>query len=122
MTQPGKDPSGAVLELTVRENLLGREDPKLEEALRSAIQASGKVRVLLRMEGFRHLDPEGMLQQLSFLKPHLSDIPRVAVVGNRVWIKSWVQMAGVFFGSTEVRYFDMKEAKDARQWVAGREG
>jgi hypothetical protein len=37
------------------------------------------------------MEPEALLEKLKFARDHPGDIERMAVLSDRVWIKSWVK-------------------------------
>ncbi len=105
-----------VVALQVSEDTSSQEMAQMTEAVRRAIMEWGRIRVLLEVDGFRHMDPEGLLAKLGFLMTHAGEIERMAVVCRRVWIKAWLQAGGLETPS-EVRVFDVSETGDAWLWI-----
>jgi hypothetical protein len=94
-----------------------REDVhRMSGIMAEAIAASGKIRILIEIEGFRHMEPEALLEKLKFAKDHAGNIERMAVLSDRVWIKSWVKVGGLLT-HTEVEHFDRSEREAAWEWV-----
>ncbi|MCG8511193.1 MAG: STAS/SEC14 domain-containing protein, partial [Rhodospirillales bacterium] len=54
---------------------------------------------------------------LKFDLKHFNDIERLAMVGDRKWEQGMAAFCKPFTTAT-VRYFDVKDMDDARQWVA----
>ena len=108
--------SGKVLELKIYGMLSDRETEQIDRLIAAHAAESGGTKLLLDIEGFPNMDPEGLLENLKFLRTHEMRLSRVAVVSNRVWIKSWVLLGGLFLQS-QVRYFDRSERIAARQWL-----
>jgi hypothetical protein len=47
---------------------------------------------------------------------HARDIERMAVLSDRVWIKSWVKVGGLL-AHTESKHFDRSEIEAAWKWL-----
>jgi len=60
--------------------------------------------------------PETLLEKLKFAKDHAGNIERMAVLSDRVWIKSWLKVGGLLT-HTEVEHFDRSEMEAAWEWV-----
>lgn len=73
-------------------------------------------RVVLEIEGFRHMEPERLVSTLAFLEPFATKLDRIAILGARIWIKSWILVGGFPFAGT-VAYFDRTESERAWAWV-----
>lgn len=73
----------------------------------------------MEIEGFRHMEPDALLEKLRFAGEHARDIERMAVVSDRTWIKSWVKISGLLtlLTHTEVADFDISEMEAAWKWV-----
>jgi hypothetical protein len=82
------------------------------------IGSTGNVRLLIEIEGFRHMEPEVLLEKLRFATEHARKIDRMAVLSNRIWIKSWVKVGGLITDA-ELEYFDRYEMGAAWEWVRG---
>ncbi len=106
----------SVVALQVAEEATSEETARMAEALRRAVLEWGRIRVLVEVEGFRHMDPDGLQEKLSFVTAHGAAIERMALVCRRVWIKAWHQ-AGGWVTPIEVRVFDAAQAGDAWQWI-----
>jgi hypothetical protein len=81
------------------------------------IAVSTKIRLLVDIEGFRHMEPEDLFENLKFARDHAGDIERMAVLSDRVWIKSWLKL-GALQTNTEVEHFDRSEIEAAWEWLA----
>jgi len=108
--------SGNVLGFKIGEDTTDEEVRDMDTIMSATIAASGKIRLLVEVAGFRHMEPDFLLEKLKFATDHAGEIERMAVLGNRVWIKSWV-MVGALSTHTEVVYFDRTDVEAAWQWV-----
>ena len=108
--------SGNVLGFKIGEDINGEDICDMSRIMSETIAASGKIRLLIEIEGFRHMEPEALLEKLRFAGDHAKEIERMAVLSNRVWIKSWVKVGGLITDS-EVEHFDRSEMEAAWKWV-----
>ena len=108
--------SGKVLGFKISDKITGEDVHRMGAIMAEAIAASGKIRLLIEIEGFRHMEPEALLEKLKFAKDHAGNIERMAVLSDRVWIKSWLKVGGLLT-HTEVEHFDRSEMEAAWEWV-----
>ena len=113
------------------ENVLGfRFDGKLSEfdyttvlipELERAMNDHQKVRILLKIEGFRSWRP-GECWEAFRQWPGLDGIDRIAIVGGERWREWMNRMPSLFIGFSgiDVRYFPESRHRDAWGWL--REG
>ncbi|MGE0711785.1 MAG: DJ-1/PfpI/YhbO family deglycase/protease [Planctomycetota bacterium] len=87
--------------------------PRLEAQLETA----GRLRALIRLEGFRGWAASGIAAELRFDLRHRKDFDRIAVVGEGKLQEWGTKLSRPFFGG-EVRYFEQIAA--ARAWIAER--
>lgn len=108
-----------VLGFKIGENVTGQDVHEMGKMMSEAIAASGRIRLLMEIEGFRHMEPDALLEKLKFAKDHARDIERMAVVSDRTWIKSWVKVGGLLalLTHTEVEHFNRSEMDAAWEWV-----
>jgi hypothetical protein len=111
-----KESSGSIIAIIVSDGISGEDLREINHALRGAISRYGKIRLLVEIEGFRHLEPDALLEKLRFARDHAQDIERMAVVSSRVWIKSWVKVGGLAVHA-DVEYFDRSEIEAAWTWI-----
>jgi hypothetical protein len=105
-----------VLGFKIGEDVTGEDVRSMSRIMSETIAASGKIRLLVEIEGFRHMEPEVLLEKLRFVGDHAVEIERMAVLSNRVWIKSWVKIGGLIT-KAEVEHFDRSEMEAAWKWV-----
>ncbi|MGO9312590.1 MAG: STAS/SEC14 domain-containing protein [Syntrophobacteraceae bacterium] len=108
--------SGKLLGFKISDGVTGEEVRQIGAIMAEEIAASGKIRLLVEIEGFRHMEPEALLEKLKFAREHAKDIERIAVLSDRVWIKSWVKVGGLLTHN-EVEHFDRSEIEAAWKWL-----
>ena len=108
--------SGKLLGFKISDGITGEDVRQLSKIMCEAISVSGKIRLLIEIEGFRHMEPEALVEKLKFAMDHARDIERMAVLSDRVWIKSWVKVGGLLT-QTETKHFDRSEIEAAWKWL-----
>ncbi len=108
--------SGNVLGFKIGEDITGEDIRDMGRIMSETIAASGMIRPLIEIEGFRHIRPEALLEKLRFVRDHATEIERMAVLSNELWIKAWVKIGGLL-AHTEVEHFDRSEMEAAWEWV-----
>jgi len=76
----------------------------------------GKLRVLFDMMGFHGWDAAAFWQDIKFDLKHITDIERLAMVGDNKWQQHLATFCMPFTKAT-VRYFDHTTAAAARKWL-----
>ena len=108
--------SGKLLGFKIGDGVTGEDVRQIGAIMAAEIAASGKIQLLVEIEGFRHMEPEALLEKLKFARDHAKDIERIAVLSDRVWIKSWVKVSGLLTHA-EVEHFDRSEIEAAWKWL-----
>jgi len=108
--------TGNVFGFKIGEDTTGVDVLDMSRIISETIAQYGKIRLLIEIEGFRHMEPEFLLEKLRFAREHAREIERMAVLSNRVWIKSWVKVGGQLT-QTDVEYFDRSEMEAAWKWI-----
>jgi hypothetical protein len=108
--------SGKLLGFKISDGVTGEDVRQIGSIMAEEIAASGKIRLLVEIEGFRHMEPEALLEKLKFAKDHVKDIERIAVLSDRVWIKSWMKVGGLL-PHTQEEHFDRSEIQAAWKWL-----
>jgi hypothetical protein len=86
-------------------------------ALEAAIEAHGKIRMLAQFHDFHGWDLHAMWDDTKFAAKHLTEIERIALVGEKTWEK-WMAKVCRPFTLAKIRYFDVAEIDQAWEWIA----
>ena len=108
--------SGKTLGFKISDKITDEDVHHMGDIMAEAVAASGRIRLLVEIEGFRHMEPEALLEKLKFARDYAGDIERMAVLSDRVWIKAWVKVGGLL-AHTEVEHFDRSELAAAWEWL-----
>jgi SpoIIAA-like len=87
--------------------------PAFDERL---ARASGPLRVLLELRGFRGWELPAFWEELKFDIAHRRAFRRIAVAGDRRW-QAWGTWLSRPLFRAEMRYFDRSRMEDARLWL-----
>lgn len=108
--------SGNVIGFKIGDHITTEDVHAMSSFMADAIAASGKIRLLIEIEGFRHMDVEALLEKLKFARDHSQDIERIALVSDRTWIKAWFKVGGLFTHA-EGEHFNRSDMEAAWGWV-----
>jgi len=81
-----------------------------------AVRAHGKVRMLVQMQDFHGWTLGAALKDKQFGLQHLSNIERLALVGETRWEVGMALFCEPFTNA-KVRYFDETKADEATTWI-----
>ena len=84
--------------------------------LKVAIKEHGMVNILVRLPEMARPEAGAVDDRLRFVKEHINDIERYAIVGDHKKIKVISSIADKLIG-IDIRYFSLDEEKEAREWV-----
>ncbi|HEY3861934.1 MAG TPA: STAS/SEC14 domain-containing protein [Verrucomicrobiae bacterium] len=86
--------------------------PEFEEAARRI----GKFRVLFVMDDFHGWETDAVWDEIKFDLKHVTDIERMAMVGDKKWEKNLTAFCKPF-STAKIRYFDQTAAVEAQAWL-----
>lgn len=107
---------GPVLGYEIEGALPGDEYGELVGEVRSAVSAYGSVRLLFRMPGLPGTEISANDDRFHFVKDHLGDIERLAVVGEHKGLE-WLVRAADKLTGTDIKHFPPDGEDVAWVWV-----
>ena len=81
------------------------------------VRVNGKLDVLFDMRGFHGWNLGALWADTKFALHHFSEMKKLAMIGD----KRWEEGMAVFckpFTTAVIKYFDQKDAAEARKWLA----
>lgn len=93
-----------------------KQKKQISETLEEKITAFGNIRLLLVIDPAGVSDHESLLEEMNFVKLFSDKVERLAVVGDRVWEKTWIALFGLF-ARIPSEYFDRSQIKTAWHWI-----
>ena len=96
---------------------LGKEDYEhFVPLVEKRIAEQGKLRLLVEMHDFHGWEMAALWEDIKFDAKHWRDIERLALVGETKWEKGMAVFCKPFT-TAKVRYFDVADMDQARQWI-----
>lgn len=111
-----EEADGKVLVLNLTGKLVKEDYAQFTPEVEQAVQAHGKVRILVRIHNFHGWKMSAVWEDTKFGLHHFRDIERLALVGESRW-EAGMAVFCKPFTTAKVRYFDQSEDKEARAWI-----
>jgi hypothetical protein len=111
-----ESPVGKIVTLKFRETLRKKDFDEFVPRIEGLMGNNSKIRLVVELHDFKGWTAGALWEDIKFADRHFSDIKRLAVVGDTRWEKGVTLFVKPFI-KAEVRYFDMKEADQASQWI-----
>jgi SpoIIAA-like len=111
-----KEGSGNILAFKIAGGMTKKPKEQICKVLEKQIRESGKIRLLLVIESQKIMDAESLLFDLDFTLTYTDKIERMAIIGNKVWEKTWSALFGLF-SHIQTQYFDRSQIKAAWKWI-----
>ena len=70
--------SGNVLGFKIGEDVTGEDIHDMGRIMSEAITVSGNIRLLIEIEGFRHMEHEALMEKFRFVTDHAREIEQMA--------------------------------------------
>lgn len=107
---------GNVLAYEIGTSVTGEDVREILGQMREAIGEHGRIRLLVRMEGWPENATAAFTERLRFARDHFGDIDRYAVVGDHRLLASLTEAADQVVGM-ELRHFEPGDEETAWAWV-----
>lgn len=108
---------GNILAIKITGEITEREHGQLDRLIQEAVASWVRIRVFIVMKHYPSFDSaEALYEDLRMVKKHSDNIERLAVVGDRLWKRTWVGLFGLFSG-IETEYFETDQIDAAYRWI-----
>ena len=107
---------GKTLEVFVTGKLMKEDYATFVPAVDRAIEAHGKIRMLIVMHDFHGWTASAAWEDTKFGARHFRDLDRLAIVGETKWQQGMAIFCKPFTTAT-VRYFTHDKIEDAHAWL-----
>jgi hypothetical protein len=107
---------GKVLELQASGKLTHEDYQQFVPEVDRLVKTHGKINVLFEMVDFHGWEAAALWDELKFDLTHLSQINRLAMVGNKKWEQGMANFCAPF-NHADVRFFDPTQYAEARAWL-----
>jgi hypothetical protein len=98
------------------------EDKEFDEIvslMEERLKEHKKLRIYAEIEEFKGMSVNTFMKDLHYSLKHWRDVEREAVVSDKGWLKTWVEIAGSIVPGVEVKHFSFEEVEKAKEWVRG---
>jgi len=117
--QLNEEDNGKILVVHVSGKLAKADYEHFVPEFERLVKQHGKMRVLFDMADFHGWDAGALWEDTLFGIHHLSDIERIAMIGETKWQKGMATFCKPFTKAT-IRYFDHAAASEAREWIGAK--
>ena len=107
---------GNVLEVLMTGKLSKADYEHFVPTVERLVQQHGKIRILVEMHDFHGWTAGALWQDIKFESKHVSDIERIAMVGEKKWQHGMSIFCKPFTGA-KIHYFDRASIDEARAWL-----
>lgn len=108
---------GNILAIKITGEITENEHQKIDRLIRDSISVWGSIRVFIVLQHYLSFNSaEALYEDLRMVKKHMKHINRLALVGDRIWKRTWIGLFGLFSG-IETDYFEMEQIDTAFQWI-----
>jgi len=98
--------------------LLRSDLDAVEQAAAETIRHSGRIRLLVVLDGFEGWEQGMSWRDLGFYIRHGDDIEKIAIVGDETWRSEALMFAGADLRKAAVEYFPAADVSRAAEWLA----
>jgi hypothetical protein len=108
---------GNVLAITISGEITENEHDRLDRLIRERVAQWKRIRIFIVLKHYTSFNSaESLYEDLRMVMKHSDHVDRLAVVGDRLWKRTWVGLFGLF-GRIETDYFEMDRIDAAYQWI-----
>lgn len=111
-------PDPNLLAVELRDTLTEEDYEVLGSTLADHLKKHTTTRVLFVMDDVDDWEPEERWKDLAFDIRHLSDLDKVAVVGDDLW-ETWLDKVELLFPTSVIQTYDAEDQEEAIDWLRG---
>ncbi|MFB6099176.1 MAG: STAS/SEC14 domain-containing protein [Salinibacter sp.] len=101
-----------------RDTLTEEDYDVLDSALADHLRKHTTTRVLFVMDDVDEWEPDEQWEELAFDIRHLSDLDKVAIVGDDLW-ETWIDKVEELFPTSLIQTYDAEDEEEALDWLRG---
>jgi hypothetical protein len=84
--------------------------------LKNKIELHDQMNLYVEMDQVTKIDEDALWEDLKFDFKHANDFHKVAMVGDKPWLK-WMSKFADPLLTSDVRYFEPAQEQDAKSWI-----
>ena len=108
---------GNVIGLRLDGRIEDQELDQVTEQIEDMLKDHDKLRIYLEFEEFGTMSVNTFMKNLHLKLTHWHYFEKEAVVSDKGWLESWIEIADKLFPYIEVKHFSMDEKKEAKEWL-----
>ena len=110
--------TGNIFRMDISGRLTAADFALMQRSAVAEIEHAGKIRLLVRLNGFDGWAPGGNWRDLGFYIRHANNIERIAIVGEERWRSEALMFVGADLRQAPVSFFPASEGERAAAWLA----
>jgi hypothetical protein len=108
---------GNVLAISITGEITENEHDRLDRLIKDLVVQWKRIRIFIVLKHYPSFNSaESLYEDLRTVVKHSQHVDRLAVVGDRLWKRTWVGLFGLF-SRIETDYFEMEQIDAAYQWI-----
>jgi hypothetical protein len=108
---------GNLLAITITGEITENEHHQLDRLIKKRVAQWTRIRIFIVLKHYPSFNSaESLYEDLRTVAKHSEHIDRLAVVGDRLWKRTWVGLFGLF-SKIETDYFEMEQIDTAYRWI-----
>ena len=108
---------GNVLAIKITGEITESEHQQLDRLISASVAEWERIRIFMVIKHYPSLNSaEALYEDLRMVKKHSDHIDRMAVVGDRLYKRTWVGLFGLF-SRIETDFFELEQIDAAYQWI-----
>ncbi|MEF8817666.1 MAG: STAS/SEC14 domain-containing protein [Salinibacter sp.] len=111
-------PDANLAGITLSDTLTEEDYEAFTSVLEDHFESNITTRVMIVMEDVDDWTPEERWEDLAFDIRHLSDVDKVAIVGDDLW-ERWLDKAEVLFPMSTIQTYEAADQEEAFDWIRG---
>lgn len=105
-----------IIATRAEDNLTETDIQKIHPLIHNIVNRGQKVRWYLEMENLSGWKFNAFWKDLKMDMSHADDYEKIAMVGDKKW-HDWIAQFMKPFTNAEIKYFDLKEKEEAKEWI-----
>ena len=110
---------GNIIGFRLKGKIEDNEFDEIVSIMEQRLKEHKKLRVYAEIEEFKGMSVNTFMKDIHYSLKHWRDFDKEAVVSDKGWLKTWVEIAGSLFPGIEVKHFSFEEKEKAKEWVRG---
>ena len=115
-----KSPVGNIVTLKFKGKVSKEDYEDFVPQIENLMKGDAKIRLLVELHDFEGWTAGAMWEDTKFAARHFNDIERLAIVGEARWERGLATFIKPFTMAA-VKYFDLQDVDQARQWIRQKE-